>query len=47
MGKQCADLDLLQQLQIYEVVLKHEDGEEDIMMQLDEGMRYDWKSRLC
>ncbi|CAG7837287.1 unnamed protein product [Allacma fusca] len=40
MGKQCADLDLLQQFQIYEVVLKHEDGEEDnIMMQLDESMR--------
>lgn len=40
MGKQCADLDLIQQFQIYEMVLKHEDGEEDnIMMQLDEGMR--------
>ena len=40
MGKQCADLDLLQQFQIYEVVLKHEDGEEDnIVMQLDENMR--------
>ncbi len=41
MGKQCADLDLIQQFQIYEMVLKHEDGEEDnIMMQLDESMRY-------
>jgi hypothetical protein len=41
MGKQCADLDLLKQFQIYELVLKHEDGEEDnLMMQLDETMRY-------
>ncbi|XP_035702235.1 uncharacterized protein LOC110852042 isoform X2 [Folsomia candida] len=46
MGKQCADLDLLKQFQIYELVLKHEDGEEDnIMMQLDESMRSKLLSR--
>jgi len=40
MGKPCADLDLLKQFQIYEVVLKHEDGVEDnLTLQLDDNMR--------
>ena len=36
MNKKGADLDLLEQFQIYEAVLKHEDGDEESpMLQLD------------
>lgn len=41
-AKQDADLDLLRQFQIYEAVLRHEDGDEKgtPLRQLDESIRY-------
>lgn len=42
MSKQGTDLDLLRQLQIYEAVLHHEDGDEKgtPLRQLDDTIRY-------
>ncbi len=40
MNKKGADLDLLEQFQIYEAVLKHEDGVDDTHVQQIENIRY-------